>query len=372
MKTKNITFVDLVSKYKPFVEQFHQDLDRVLASGTFVLGQEVARFEASIKHSTKTAGAIGVGNGTDALILCLRVLNIGPGDEVITTSMSYLATASSIALVGATAVCVDIDNSLNLNPSKIEAAITPHTRAILVVHLSGIPAVVNQIIKIANHHVLPVIEDCAQAFGAKFNGQAVGTFGRLGAISLHPLKNLGTLGDGGIILAQHEEDIRWLEQARNHGHKNRDECDFWSINSRLDELHAAFLNTMLDYYPKEVQRRQRLADIYKMELKGVVRFPSVPRGAKPSYNWIMILVDQREELVRFMAEQGTELKIHYPYLMPDLKSAVKNCRVHGSLENSRKMVKKIISVPTAEHISESDAHQICQQIKSFYIKVPQT
>jgi dTDP-4-amino-4,6-dideoxygalactose transaminase len=370
MKTKKITFIDLVSKYKPFVEQFHKDLDRVLASGTFILGQEVLRFEESIKHSTKTAGAIGVGNGTDALILCLKAMNIGPRDEVITTSMSYLATASSIALVGATAVCVDIDNSLNLDPDKIEAAITPQTRAILVVHLSGIPADVDQIMKIASRHGLPVIEDCAQAFGAEISGQAVGTFGRLGTISFHPLKNLGTLGDGGIILAQREEDIRWLEQARNHGHKNRDECDFWSINSRLDELHAAFLNTMLEYYPEEVKRRQRLADIYKLELKGLVKFPLVPPGAKPSFNWIMMLVDQREELVKFLAEQGTELKIHYPYLMPDLKSAVKNCRVHGSLENSRNMVKKIISVPAAEHISESDVRYICEQIKNFYAKTP--
>ncbi len=370
MKTKKITFIDLVSKYKPFVEQFHKDLDRVLASGTFILGQEVLRFEESIKHSTKTAGAIGVGNGTDALILCLKAMNIGPRDEVITTSMSYLATASSIALVGATAVCVDIDNSLNLDPDKIEAAITPQTRAILVVHLSGIPADVDQIMKIASRHGLPVIEDCAQAFGAEISGQAVGTFGRLGTISFHPLKNLGTLGDGGIILAQREEDIRWLEQARNHGHKNRDECDFWSINSRLDELHAAFLNTMLEYYPEEVKRRQRLADIYKLELKGVVKFPLVPPGAKPSFNWIMMLVDQREELVKFLAEQGTELKIHYPCLMPDLKSAVKNCRVHGSLKNSRNMVKKIISVPAAEHISESDVRYICEQIKNFYAKTP--
>ena len=370
MKTKNITFIDLVSKYEPFVEQFHKDLGRVLASGTFILGQEVARFEESIKYYTKAGGALGVGNGTDALILCLKALNIGPKDEVITTSMSYLATASSIALVGATAVCVDIDNSLNLNPDKIEEAITPQTSAILVVHLSGIPADVNQIMEIANRHGLPVIEDCAQAFGAEINGQAVGTFGRLGTISFHPLKNLGTLGDGGIILAKREGDIRWLKQARNHGHKTRDECDFWSINSRLDELHAAFLNTMLEYYPEEVQRRQRLADIYKTELKDVVEFPSVSQGAKPSYNWIMMLVDKRDELVAYMAEQGTELKVHYPYLMPDLKSAAANCKVHGSLENSRIMVKRIISVPAAEHISESDVRYICQQIKDFYSQVP--
>ncbi len=366
MKTKKITFLDLTSKYQPFQKQFHSDLDRVLASGTFILGPEVARFEKLIKHHTNANGALGVGNGTDALILCLKALRIGPGDEVITTSMSYLATASSIALSGATAVCIDVDESLNLDPKKIEEAITPQTRAILVVHLSGVPADIKQIMNIASRYDLPVIEDCAQAYGANINGQAVGTFGRLGTVSFHPLKNLGTLGDGGIILAQRDEDLGWLKLARNHGHKNRNECDFWSINSRLDELHAAFLNTMLEHYPSEMQRRIKLAEIYKAELHGIVEFPIIHKDSNPSYNWIMMLVDQRDKLIRSLSEKGTELKVHYPYLLPDLKSASQNCRVHGSLENSRVKVKKIISVPAAEHISETDVRYICQQIIDFY------
>ena len=182
----------------------------------------------------------------------------------------------------------------------------------------------------------------------------------------HCAGNLGTLGDGGIILAQREKDIKWLKQARNHGHKNRDECNFWSINSRLDELHAAFLSTMLVSYPKEMQRRKKLAEIYKKELKGIVQFPLIPRAAEPSYNWIMILVEQRDALIKSLAEQGTELKVHYPYLLPELKSASKNCRVHGSLKNSNKKSKKIISVPAGEHISERDVQYVCKQIIDFY------
>ena len=185
-----------------------------------------------------------------------------------------------------------------------------------MVHLAGIPAQMDRIAAIAERHGLAVIEDCAQSFGAVYNGKAAGTFGRFGVISFHPLKNLGALGDGGMILARDDKDAAWLRQARNHGHSSRDECDFWSVNSRLDELQAAFLRTQLEFYPEELSRRRRLADIYRARLSGMVEFPRVPANSQASYNWIMALAPKRPELVAYLAEHGIETKVHYPLLVP--------------------------------------------------------
>ena len=285
---------------------------------------------------------------------------------MITTPMSYLASTSSITRCGATAVFVDIDSSLNLDSGEVGEAINERTKAILPVHLSGIPAQVGQIGKIAGRHGLPVIEDCAQAFGATTGGAFVGTANDFGAVSFHPLKNLGALGDGGMILAKSERHADWLRQARNHGHRSRDECDFWSVNSRLDELQSAFLRTQLRVLPQELARRRKLAKIYREELKGVVGFPEVAEASQPSYNWIMILADDRERLIDFLMKRGIETKVHYPTLIPNLKAAGESCKVHGALPAANKLVDQILSLPNAEHVCDSDAALVCQSVKAFY------
>lgn len=361
-----IPFIDLEVKFSKLSAQFHEDLTRVLLSGSYILGPEVARLEKLIIKYTGSNQALAVANGTDALILSLKAAGVGHGDEVITSPMSYLATTSSIALCGATAVFTDVDASLNLDPDKIEAAITERTRAISVVHLAGIPAQIERIAEIAKRHDLILIEDCAQSFGASLHGKCVGTFGRFGTLSFHPLKNLGTLGDGGLILMQSPEDFSWIAQARNHGHQGRDECDFWSINSRLDELHAAFLSTILTHYDEELNRRKKLANIYRSELKNIVGFPHLQPGSSPSYNWVMLLVEQREELIAYLASFGIEVKIHYPKLIPELRAARMNCREHGGLMNARRMVDLILSVPMAEHVTETDVRFVCDRIKAFF------
>ena len=366
MSRRPLPFVDLVAKQARFAARYHEDLTRVLASGSFILGKEVASLEDAIMRFTGSPHAIGVANGTDALILSLKVIGVGDGDEVITTPMSYLATTSTIALCGATAVFVDIDDSLNLDPEQIERAITEKTRAISVVHLAGVPARMDRIIAVADRHGIPVIEDCAQSFGTVYRNRAAGTYGRFGTISFHPLKNLGTLGDGGLILAQRPEDATLLRQARNHGHRSREECDFWTINSRLDELHAAFLLTQLESYPEELARRRRLADIYRSELAGVAEFPRLFDGALPSYNWIMMLAQDRERLMAHLMDRGFETKIHYPMLISSLKAAERNTRSDIPVPNARRLVDRIMSLPSAEHVTEEDAHDVCVAIKEFY------
>jgi dTDP-4-amino-4,6-dideoxygalactose transaminase len=166
---------------------------------------------------------------------------------------------------------------------------------------------------------------------------------------------------------QRSEDENLIKQARNHGHDGRDECAFWSINSRLDELHAAFLKSMLDTYHKELHRRVGLADIYRRQLGGIVDFPKVSSDSWPSYNWMMILAERRDELISYLAKHGIEAKIHYPKLIPELKAASCNCRSHGELLNAKRKVKQILSLPMSEHITEFDVHVVCNQIKSFYL-----
>jgi len=361
-----LPFVDLAAKFAPFRDSFHQDLDRVLLSGSYVLGREGRQLEDEVAAFTGAAHAVSVANGTDALVLSLKALGVGPGDEVITTPMSYLATTSSIALCGATAVFVDVDDSLNLDPTRIEAAITARTKAISVVHLSGLAARIDRIVEIAERYGLPIIEDCAQAFGAVYQGQDVGSFGRFAAISFHPLKNLGTLGDGGMILARDAADAAWLRQARNHGHRSREECDFWSVNSRLDELHAAFLRTQLRAYPAELERRRSLAATYRERLAGVVEFPKIHDGSLPSYNWVMMLAPRRQELIDALAAHGIETKIHYPMLIPSLTAAGSLCRMDQPCPNAVLRVDEILSLPSAEHVTLSDIEEVCRQIRRFY------
>ena len=363
---ERLKFVDLKNKFMPFAKQFHQDLDRVISSGDFILGKEVRKLEKSIERMTPACHAVGVANCTDGLILGLKAIGISPGDEVITSPMSYLATTSTIALCGGCPVFVDIDETLNIDPMKIEMAITPRTKAISVVHLAGVPAKIKQIVDIGSRHGIPVIEDCAQSFGATLDGKLLGSFGNFGVMSFHPLKTFGTVGDGGLILAKDSQDFKWLVKARNHGHSSREECDFWSLNSRLDEIHAAFLNTLLKYYPNELKRRQQLAGIYRKNLKHIVDFPSIAKNGKPSYNWVMILSDKREDLILHLKEQGVETKIHYSKLIPDLLAASDGCRIHGHIDNARRQVDRILSLPTAEHISNDNAHFICKQIIDFY------
>ncbi|NVK33318.1 MAG: DegT/DnrJ/EryC1/StrS family aminotransferase [Rhodobacteraceae bacterium] len=364
--SRAVTFIDLEKKYSRFSEKLHDDLDRVLSSGFFILGNEVKQFETSVKAFTGAKHAVAVANGTDALVLSLKAAGIKPGDEVITTPMTYLATASSIALVGAIPVFIDVDASLNLDPDLIEDAITDRTRAISVVHLAGVPAQAERIAEIATKRGLVFIEDCAQSLGATRNGKMTGTFGDFGTLSFHPLKNLGTLGDGGMILVSNQDNGQWLGQARNHGHAGRDDCDFWSINSRLDELHAAFLSSMLPRYAEELDCRRQLAQIYREELAGTVQFPLISQENNASYNWVMLLVERRDELIEYLAGHGIEVKVHYPKLIPELKAAQNGCRIHGDLSNAKHMVKRILSVPMAEHITVEDVRYVCQHIKTFY------
>lgn len=366
---RKINFVNLPARHEDFKADFHRVLDQTLESGSYILGDMLADFEHAVADYIGVRHVIGVANGTDALTLSLQALGIGEGDEVITSPMSYLATTSSIALSGACAVFADIDDSLNLDPKAIEEAITDKTKAIMLVHLSGLPARMDEILDVVKRHDLYLIEDVAQSFGARYHNQEVGTFGNLAGVSFHPLKNLGGVGDGGAIFTNDPTWAHWLRQARNHGHSDRNKCDFWSVNSRLDALQAGFLKLQLEAYPRVLQHRLDIAKIYHQELADLVRFPVIWEDCLASYNWFMILTENRESLMGYLLEQGIETKVHYPLLIPDLKAAQKKCRYGTNIPTARHYVDRILSLPNSEHISHEDVYYICDKIKAFYGKL---
>ncbi len=366
MSNRHIQFINLQARHKTFVDNYHAVLSKQLKSGNFIMGDVLSKFEKSIANYMGVKHVIGVANGTDALTLPMKYHGIGSGDEVITSPMSYLATTSSIALCNAQAVFIDIDQSLNLDPAKIEAAITNKTKAIMLVHLSGLPAEVEKIRQIANQNNLLLIEDCAQSIGATFNSKKVGSFGHFAGVSFHPLKNLGGLGDGGAIMTSCDKTEKWLRMARNHGHSSRDDCDFWSINSRLDALQAGFLQIQLEKYDDVLNHRRNLAGLYRDELNDFIEFPELWHDGEASYNWIMILAENRSNLVHYLSKSGIETKIHYPILIPDLKAAKHNCRIADEIPKARHYVDRILSLPNGEHITNNDVSYICKQIKQFY------
>ena len=251
-----VPYINLGLQYQKDKSEILKKVESVIDSGMFILGDEVSQFEQTFAKICDAKYAVGVANGTDALVLALKSVGVGAGDEVITAANSYLASASSIALAGAKIVFADVRDDFNLDPESIKAKITDKTKAIIAVHLTGRPAEMDTINEIACEHGIYVIEDSAQAVGAKYKGKGTGSWGMLGCFSLHPLKNLAAAGDAGMVTTNDEKTYQWLLKARTHGHKNRDECEFWSMNSRLDALHAAILNIKVKRLAEQTERRR--------------------------------------------------------------------------------------------------------------------
>lgn len=292
-------------------------IDRVVARGWFVLGPEVEAFEAEFAAASGAAHAVGVGTGTDAIALTLRALGIGPGDEVITTPLSAAYSALAIMMAGARPVFADIDaERLTLDPNRIEAAMTPRTRAILPVHLYGQPAAMRDIEAIAARHDLAIVEDCCQAHLATESGRPVGTIGIAGAFSFYPTKNLGALGDAGAVVTNDATLAATLRRLRNGGQVDRYRHAEFGVNSRLDDLQAAILRARLPWLPRWTARRRALAARYRAALgAGGV---AVPRECDPGhvYHLFVVRSSVRADLQAHLAARGIETLIHYPLPIP--------------------------------------------------------
>lgn len=365
-----IPFVNLAAQHRGLKDELLAAVGRVLDHGQFILGPEVDEFEKQFATMCGVKHAIGVGNGTDALVLALHLLGIGAGDEVITAPNSFVSTASAIVLVGAQPVFVDSGDDLNIDASQIEAAITPRTRAILPVHLTGRPADMGAIMRIANARGLKVIEDCAQAVGAEFDGRRVGSFGDIGCFSLHPLKTLNACGDGGVLTTNDRKLDERLRVLRNIGLKSREECIAWSGNSRLDTLHAAMLLVKLPHLDAWTEGRRANAKEYQRLLRDVpqVVLPADRPAEKSVYHGFVIQAERRDQLRIFLAEEGVRSAIHYPIPIHLQPVASGLGHTAGAFPRAEAQAKRILSLPIYPELTPDDLHRVASTIRNFYAR----
>lgn len=361
-----VPFVALDLAQRALKPELMEAIGRVIDSGQYILGGEVERFERSFAALCETPFAIGVSNGTCALTLALRALGIGAGDEVVTAPNSFLASASSIALAGARPVFADVRDDFNLDPDAVEAALTPRTRAIMPVHLTGRPAAMDRLGAIARRHGLAIVEDAAQAVGARLHGRPVGSFGAIGCFSLHPLKNLGALGDAGVVTTADRDLARRLVIDRNHGLRDRDVADHWSENARLDALQAAILSVKLPHLPRWTAEKRRLAGRYREGLRDVVGAPEEAPGEECVYATFVIRAARRDDLQRHLGARGIDTKIHYATPIHLQEAAAELGYRKGDFPVTERLATEILSLPIYPGLTDAQQESVIMAIRSFY------
>lgn len=347
------------------------DLKRFVKTGDFTLGKPLTEFERRYSKLCGTKHVIGVGSGTDALILPLKMLGVGPGHEVITTPMTFIATVGAIAATGAKPVFVDSEDGFVIDPERIEAAITPRTRAILPVHYTGNAADMPAIMEIARRHRLNVVEDACQAIGASINGKITGTFGDAAGYSLHPLKNLNVWGDGGMIATNNDELAEKLRLYRNHGLVGRDGVALFGVNSRFDTLQAVIGNRLIGENGFINSRRQANAKRYDKAFAGLGDFISVPKrrpGVRHVYHLYMVRARRRDELLAHLNAKGIEAKVHYP-IPVHLQPAAKDLGYKaGDFPVCEEDCRNIITLPCHQHLNNAQIDLTISEISAFYKK----
>ncbi|MFC2022215.1 DegT/DnrJ/EryC1/StrS family aminotransferase [Chloroflexota bacterium] len=364
-----VKYVDLSKQAN--VEAILSDIkELLLKTGQFTLGEPVTEFESKFAKLCGTNYAVGVNSGTDALFLVLKALSIGSGDEVITAPNSFVATVAVIANAGARPIFVDVNEEYNINTDLIEKAITPKTKAIIPVHLTGNPANMPRIMEIANRHNLYVVEDACQAVSASIDQQPVGSFGIAGCFSLHPLKNLNVWGDGGVVTTDSEELFEKLVLLRNHGMKGRDEIEFFAYNSRLDTLQAIVANQLLNVLDAITDTRIINARTYDDALSDMVDYITIPprkSSAKQVYHTYVIQAKERDKLGAYLAEKGIRTKVHYPIPM-HLQQASKYLGYkEGDFPVCEAQAKSIITLPVHQHLTAEELNYVSEHIRRFYL-----
>ncbi|MEM9542460.1 MAG: DegT/DnrJ/EryC1/StrS family aminotransferase [Cyanobacteria bacterium P01_E01_bin.42] len=364
-----IPYIDLKTQHAELKPQLLEAIARVFDDSHFILGREVGKFEEEFARLCGTRYAVGVNSGTDALILSLKALGIGYGDEVITVPNSFVASTTCIRLIGACPIFVDVGDDYNIDPEKIEAAITPKTKAILPVHLTGRSCKMDAIEAIAKSRNLHIIEDAAQAVLAEYQGKRVGSFSTLGCFSLHPLKNLNACGDGGAIVTNDPDLYEQLKIRRNLGLQSRDNCIYWSHNSRLDTLQAAILLTKLPYLPQWTQQRRENARYYQTHLADIpqLQIPRDREGERQVYHTFVIQAEKRDELREFLRDRGIGSAIHYPVPIHLTHAARELGYQKGSFPIAEGQAERILSLPIYHNLTSQQLEQICQSLRSFYL-----
>ncbi|MFH1562519.1 MAG: DegT/DnrJ/EryC1/StrS family aminotransferase [Nitrospirota bacterium] len=362
-----VPLLDLKAQYATISEEIDSAVKEVIQSGIFILGENAKRLEEEIASSCNTKYAIGVASGTDALLLSLMACNIGRGDEVITSPFTFIATAEVIVLLGAKPVFVDIDSkTYNIDPDKIKEAITPKTKAIIPVHLYGQPADMDKILTCAGEHNLVVIEDAAQAIGAKYKNKRVGEMGKTCGFSFFPAKNLGAYGDGGMITTNDEELAKKLKMLRTHGSQVKYHHELIGTNSRLDELQSAILRVKLKRLNEWTNNRQRIAQTYTQAFMGKeIITPFVEEFNFAVYNQYTIRVKNRDELIAHLKKSGVDTAIHYPiplHLQPAFSYLGYKA---GDFIESEQASKEVLSLPVYPELTDEQIETVISAVLNW-------
>lgn len=365
----NISFVDLQSQYKTIKEEIDLVISDVISNSAFIGGSYVQSFETDFAKFCNAKYCVGVGNGTDALFIALKVLGIGSGDEVITVANSFIATSEVITQTGARVVFVDINpRTYNIDTTKIEGKITSRTKAIIPVHLYGQPADMDPIFALAKKHNLKIVEDCAQAHGALYKGKTIGSLGDMACFSFYPGKNLGAYGDAGAVVTSDEVLAKKARMFANHGRVDKYDHEMEGINSRLDGLQAAVLGVKLKHLDAWSEARRKNAYLYNEHLKGTgLVTPMEMANVKAVYHLYVVRTKKelRQKLQDHLKSKGIYTGIHYPIALPNLKAYSYLKHTKNDFPESTKASEEILSLPMYPELSESQIGFVVQAIREF-------
>jgi len=370
----NIPFLSLRPTYLELKSEIDAAISRVLGSGSYILGEEVEAFEEEWAAYCGAAQAVGLANGLDALTLALRALDVGPGDEVIVPSNTYIATWLAVSAVGARIVPIEPDPlTYNIDPDRIEAAITPATRVILPVHLYGQPADLDPILALARQRGIFVVEDAAQAHGARYRGKLMGAHGDIVCWSFYPGKNLGAFGDAGAVTTNNTALAQRIRGLRNYGSKEKYFNVERGVNSRLDPLQAAVLRVKLTKLDDWTERRRAIASAYAEGLMGTgVILPYVPAWAEPAWHLYVIRVKDRDSLQQQLAAAGIGTLIHYP-IPPHMQEAYADLGLNeDSLPLARQLANEVLSLPIGPHLSPDEVREVVTMVSDCVPRVAGT
>ena len=342
-------------------------INNVLVHGKIVLGPEVAEFEERLAKECGRKYSCGVSSGSDGLVMALKTLDIGPGDQVITTPLSWIATAHAICAVGATPVFADIDETLNLSAEAVANAISDKTRAILTVDFGGKLCDYDSLEGIAQECQIPIIEDASQAMGASLHGRPAGSFGRISAMSHNCMKVLACVGESGSVLTNSEADLRKLKILRYAGTTDRQNSKVVSLNHRMDTIHAATLLARLETFrDRVVQKRSEIANYYDNNLTKRVKPIETARGeCKSHYNYT-ILTDERDELMNHLLDSGIECKVHHTTLMPEQESIQDYGCIHSGFPKAKKLKSQFLSIPVHEKLRQDEVELVTNTINDYF------
>ncbi|ALM85281.1 DegT/DnrJ/EryC1/StrS aminotransferase family protein [Bordetella sp. N] len=363
-----IPFFNMKAEHEPLAADLRSAFDRVLNSGHVIMGGELTRFEEEFAAYCGAKHCIGVGNGLDALALALRARGVGPGDEVIVPSQTFIASWLAVSMVGATPVPCEIDPATyTLDVANIRALIGPRTVAIMPVHLFGLPAEMGAIMALAEQHGLFVLEDAAQAHGAKCDGKRTGSLGHAAGFSFYPTKNLGALGDGGAVVTNDDALAEGIRKLRNYGSSVKYVHEVAGVNSRLDELQAAILRVKLPHLDKSNAQRRYAAAIYSHGLAGIdgLQIPHIPANLEHVFHLYVIKLKQRDALQAYLQERGIVTLVHYP-IAPHAQGAYQMMNIaRDSLPLAQSMADECLSLPMWPQINDADVNVVIGHIRDF-------